>query len=99
MQTITKPNGGIMAVEVSDKEIELKFSAADGRMTREENNLKFDFDDGSIVVLENFYTKYSKEEMPTFIVEGVQIPGNEFFTALGAENLMPRHRHRRLRVL
>ena len=70
VQTITKPNNGIMAVEVSD-------------------SLKFDFDDGSTVVLENFYTKYSKEEMPTFIVEGIQIPGSEFFAALGAEGLMP----------
>jgi len=89
MQTITKPNNGIMSIEVSDKDIELKFSASEGRLNRVENSLVFEFDDGSSVVLENFYSRYSKEEMPTFIVEGVEIPGNEFFTALGAENLMP----------
>ena len=35
-----------------------------------------------------FYTTYSKEEMPSFQVEGVEISGQDFFAALG-EDLMP----------
>ena len=38
--------------------------------------------------MQGFYTTYSKEEMPSFQVEGVEISGQDFFAALG-EDLMP----------
>ena len=74
-------------------------SAPDGRfifdfpvdaatLTRNGDDLVLSFEDGSSIRLQGFYTMYSKEDMPSFQVEGVESSGQDFFAALG-EDLMP----------
>ena len=64
------------------------FPADAATLTRSGDNLVLTFEDGSSIQLQGFYTTYSKEEMPSFQVEGVEISGQDFFAALG-EDLMP----------
>ena len=64
------------------------FPADAATLTRNGDDLVLSFEDGSSIRLQGFYTTYSKEEMPSFQVEGVEISGQDFFAALG-EALMP----------
>ena len=64
------------------------FPADAATLTRNGDDLVLTFEDGSSIRLQGFYTTYSKEEMPSFQVEGVEISGQDFFAALG-EDLMP----------
>ncbi|WP_304044338.1 Ig-like domain-containing protein [Desulfovibrio piger] len=64
------------------------FPADAATLTRSGDNLVLTFEDGASIQLQDFYTTYSKEEMPSFQVEGVEISGQDFFAALG-EDLMP----------
>ncbi|MDY0260770.1 MAG: hypothetical protein RBR41_14025, partial [Desulfovibrio sp.] len=64
------------------------FPAGEAILSRSGDNLVFTFEDGASIHLENFYTVYSKESMPTFQVDGMEISGEQFFAALG-EDLMP----------
>ena len=64
------------------------FPADAATLTRSGDNLVLTFEDGASIQLQGFYTTYSKEEMPSFQVEGVEISGQDFFAALG-EDLMP----------
>ena len=64
------------------------FPADAATLTRNGDDLVLSFEDGSSIQLQGFYTTYSKEEMPSFQVDGVEISGQDFFAALG-ENLMP----------
>ncbi len=68
--------------------INLEFSADEALLARDGDNLIFSFEDGSSIELTNFYTAYSSENMPEFVIEGAIIPGEAFFAALG-EELMP----------
>ncbi|MDY5429581.1 VCBS domain-containing protein, partial [Desulfovibrio sp.] len=64
------------------------FPADAATLTRNGDDLVLSFEDGSSIQLQGFYTTYSKEEMPSFQVDGVEISGQDFFAALG-EDLMP----------
>ena len=64
------------------------FPADAATLTRNGDDLVLSFEDGASIQLQGFYTTYSKEEMPSFQVEGVEISGQDFFAALG-EDLMP----------
>ena len=64
------------------------FPADAATLTRNGDDLVLSFEDGSSIRLQGFYTTYSKDEMPSFQVEGVEISGQDFFAALG-EDLMP----------
>ena len=64
------------------------FPADAATLTRNGDDLVLSFEDGSSIRLQGFYTTYSKEDMPSFQVEGVEISGQDFFAALG-EDLMP----------
>ena len=64
------------------------FPADAATLTRNGDDLVLTFEDGAAIQLQGFYTTYSKEDMPSFQVEGVEISGQDFFAALG-EDLMP----------
>ena len=64
------------------------FPADAATLTRNGDDLVLSFEDGSSIRLQGFYTTYSKEDMPSFQVEGVESSGQDFFAALG-EDLMP----------
>ena len=64
------------------------FPADAATLTRNGDDLVLSFEDGSSIRLQGFYTTYSKEDMPSFQVEGVESSGQDFFAAPG-EDLMP----------
>ncbi len=65
------------------------FDIANAILEKVDNNLIISFeDDGSSILLEDFYAVYSSEFIPNFLVNGETVEGEEFFAALD-ENLMP----------
>mgnify|MGYP002535732473 CR=1 FL=1 len=64
------------------------FPADAATLTRNGDDLVLTFEDGAAIQLQGFYTTYSKEEMPSFQMDGVEISGQDFFAALD-EDLMP----------
>ncbi len=85
-----KPEAGQESVHIpqSDDRLVLEFSPSDALLERVDDDLVFSFDDGSSVVLEDFYQAYNSENMPEFMVGEAVIPGEAFFAALD-ESLMP----------
>ena len=88
---LNKPEAGTQAVfeAVGDSRIDLNFPTDQATLERSGNDLIFRFDDGSTVVLRDFYTAYTKDSMPDFVIEGTPIAGEQFFTALNEPDLMP----------
>ena len=88
---INKPEAGTQAVfeAAGDSRIDLNFPTDQATLERSGNDLIFRFDDGSTVVLRDFYTAYTKDSMPDFVIEGTPIAGEQFFTALNEPDLMP----------
>ncbi len=87
---LQKPQAGqttFIAPQTDDR-INLEFSTSTAELSRNDDNLVFTFSDGSAIELTNFYTAYSSENMPEFIIEGNIVPGESFFATLG-EELMP----------
>ena len=66
----------------------LRFSPDDAALNRNGDDLVFSFDDGSRVVLERFYTAFTRDALPDFEINGTPLAGLDFFTALDAD-LMP----------
>ena len=65
------------------------FPMAEALVSRDGDRLVLTFEDGSSIVLEDFYTVYTKDSMPDFVVDGSEVSGTDFFTALNQEDLMP----------
>ena len=88
---LNKPEAGTQAVfeAAGDSRIDLNFPTDQATLERSGNDLIFRFDDGSTVVLRDFYTAYTKDSMPDFVIEGTPIAGEQFFTALNEPDLMP----------
>ena len=88
---LNKPEAGTQAVfeAARDSRIDLNFPTDQATLERSGNDLIFRFDDGSTVVLRDFYTAYTKDSMPDFVIEGTPIAGEQFFTALNEPDLMP----------
>ncbi len=87
---LSRPEAGVQQVLTAapDSRFVFEFPAAEALMERSGDNLVFTFEDGGSLVLENFYTAYSRENMPDFSVDGVEISGADFFAALDS-SLMP----------
>lgn len=68
------------------------FPAGDGTFSREGDNLVITFDDGGTLTLENFYTAYAGENMPSFSTGGEEITCAAFFTAMDEPELIPSSR-------
>ena len=73
----------------ADSRFVFEFPSDTALFAKDGNDLVLTFEDGSSLRLQNFYTTYSKEEMPTFEMEGTEISGEDFFAALGDPDLMP----------
>lgn len=88
---LMKPQAGerVSIQSAPDARLEFAFSTADAVLEKSGNDLVFTFDDGSSLVLTDFYTAYTKENLPEFVVEGQTIAGSDFFAALGNDDLMP----------
>ena len=88
---LVKPAAGISQNIVCEPQARFVFDFPGDAATlsRSGDNLVLTFDDGSSLQLENFYTAYSSENMPSFSVEGVEISGQDFFAAMNEPDLMP----------
>ena len=73
----------------ADSRFVLEFPSDAALFARDGDDLVLTFEDGSSIRLQDFYTTYSKEEMPNFEMEGAEISGEDFFAALGNPDLMP----------
>ena len=62
---LNKPEAGTQAVfeAAGDSRIDLNFPTDQATLERSGNDLIFRFDDGSTVVLRDFYTAYTKDSM------------------------------------
>lgn len=65
------------------------FSTGDAMLSRDGDDLLLSFEDGATIRLEDFYTTYSKDNMPSFEVDGAEIAGEDFFMAMNEPDLMP----------
>ncbi len=88
--TLARPQAGqhIELTPPADARIVLGFPADQATLERSGDNLVFTFDDGSSVVVNDFYTSYTKDTLPEFVIDGQAVSGEQFFAALG-EDLMP----------
>ncbi len=74
---------------VPDARFVFGFSPEDATLSRSGDDFVLTFEDGSTITLAGFYTTYSSEQMPSFSVEGAEISGEDFFTAMNEPDLMP----------
>ena len=88
---LAKPAAGTSQniVCIPDARFVFEFSTDEATLSRNGDNLVITFEDGSTLQLENFYTAYSSENMPSFSVDGAEISGEDFFTAMNEPDLMP----------
>ncbi len=88
--SLQKPAAGetsVLTPQGSDRLV-FNFDSSNATLTRNGEDLTFSFEDGSSLVLSDFYVAYTADNMPTFMVGGEEVRGQEFFAAL-AEDLMP----------
>lgn len=88
--TLARPQAGqhVELTPPADARIVLGFPADQATLERSGDNLVFTFDDGSSVVVNDFYTSYTRDTLPEFVIDGQAVSGEQFFAALG-EDLMP----------
>lgn len=88
---LTRPQFGQQTTiaNTSEDRIVLDFPATESTVGREGNALTFTFEDGAKITLDGFYTDYTSENTPEFIVDGQMVSGKDFFSALGQDDLMP----------
>ena len=86
---LVRPSAGQTAVIPSapDARMVLDFSADQVSIERPQgsDSLFFRFDDGAAIELQNFYTQYNKDDIPSFEVDGQLIAGTDFFNAFGPD--------------
>ena len=86
---LVRPSAGQTAVIPSapDARMVLDFSADQVSIERPQgsDSLFFRFDDGAAIELQNFYTQYNKDDIPSFEVDGQLIAGADFFNAFGPD--------------
>lgn len=86
---LVRPSAGQTEVIPSapDARMVLGFSADQVSIERPQgsDSLFFRFDDGAAIELQNFYTQYNKDDIPSFEVDGQLIAGVDFFNAFGPD--------------
>ena len=89
--TLRHPANGANQVIPSEKfdHIAFDFPSDSVVLSKEGNDLLLSFEDGSRITLTDFYTTFSKDSIPDFIVDGTSVSGSEFFAALNEPDLMP----------
>ncbi len=78
----------VLPIDSEHNEIAFDFPIDEALFEKADNNLEISFEDGSLLVLEDFYTNYSSDNMPNFLIEGDEVSGEDFFAALDS-SLMP----------
>ncbi len=80
-QTVT------LAPQAEDRLV-FEFDSSEATLIRDGDSLVMSFEDGASLFLTDFYVAYTADNMPTFLIEGTEVNGEDFFAALG-EELMP----------
>ncbi|MBB5144108.1 beta strand repeat-containing protein [Desulfovibrio intestinalis] len=65
--------------------ISMDFVLEEATVERQGENLVFVFDDGSSILIEDFYVDFTGENLPEFEVGGQILSGSDFFAALGPD--------------
>lgn len=88
--SISRPQAGqhIVLEQAAGNRLIFDFPTDQAMLDKVDNNLVLTFDDGSTVTLQDFYTAYTKDTLPEFVIDGQPVAGEQFFAALG-EDLMP----------
>lgn len=73
----------------ADDRFVFDFPTGEATLSRDGDNLVLRFEDGGSLELTDFYTTYNKENIPDFVVDGTEISGADFFTAMNEPDLMP----------
>ncbi|MBP3730623.1 MAG: hypothetical protein J6I40_04035, partial [Mailhella sp.] len=82
--------GAIQNISSSpDTRFVFDFATDESTMSKSGEDLVFSFGDGSKVILQNFYSTYNSESLPSFAMQGVDVAAADFFAALKQEDLMP----------
>ena len=89
--TLRHPANGANQVIPSEKfdHIAFDFPSDSVVLSKEGNDLLLSFEDGSRITLTDFYTTFSKDSIPDFIVDGTSVSGSEFFAALNEPDFCP----------
>jgi Ca2+-binding RTX toxin-like protein len=69
----------------SQARLVLDFPAIQAVLERMGNTLLFQFDDGAVVEIPNFYELYDKDDIPDFVMEGQTMRGKDFFDAFAPD--------------
>ena len=65
--------------------LSMDFVLEEATVERQGENLVFVFDDGSSILIEDFYVDFTGENLPEFEVGGQILSGSDFFAALGPD--------------
>ncbi len=78
----------LVTIKQEISNLEFAFDSRAAIFEKSDVNLVIAFDNGSLLILENFYSVYSSELLPEFVIDGKNLAGGEFFASLDS-NLMP----------
>ncbi|MFT4300957.1 MAG: hypothetical protein QM579_04315 [Desulfovibrio sp.] len=65
--------------------LSMDFVLEEATVERQGENLVFVFDDGSSILIEDFYVDFTGENLPEFEVGGQIVSGSDFFASLGPD--------------
>lgn len=65
------------------------FPISAAALSKDGDNLVLRFEDGSSIVLLDFYAVYTVDSLPDFVVDGVHTSGNALFASLNRPELLP----------
>lgn len=87
---LIKPQAGqrTEAHAAATSRLVLEFNANEALLDRQGDDLTFQFEDGAVIVLKDFYAEITQETLPDFLVGGDVVTGKDFFAAL-SEELQP----------
>lgn len=88
--TISRPQSGQHDIvnTTATARYTLDFPSDNATLSRDGNDLVFNFDDDSSIHLSNFYSEYTADNIPDFEVSGTLIAGKDFFSTF-APDLVP----------
>ncbi len=85
--SISKPKDGssVVITPTADNRFLLDFSENEAKITRQGDDLVVDFGQGSTVTVSGAYASVSGQGAPSFVVNGKELSGEEFFEQIAAE--------------
>jgi len=78
----------IITDKVSGSYFALDFTLGDITLSKTHDDLVFTFVDGSSKAIQDFYSDYTKQNLPDFLVDGLRVSGSDFFAKFG-EDVQP----------